>query len=177
MRRAIIAVFAAVALLIGVSACTTPDGHPLEHNAGQWPSFVVEDHTNNTYFPVNGAYGRWGISGGIRGNCADYPNRICLKWKEGTPSPYSNGAHTGWAYHSGGPYDGQKYWCSTVVNPIARNQSAAIRQELIEHEIGHCFGLAHGEQGSGTMEPESSGQFANPPQDEKDLLRQQYLPS
>lgn len=155
-----------------LAACAKPDGHPLVHAKGQWPAVVVEDHTTAA-FPVNGSFGAWGIQGAIRGNCSAYPSRICYRFVMGSTS--TNGAYTSWQYYSAGPNANQKFWCTTTINPGIASASAAARTELVRHEIGHCYGLAHEPQGTGTMEPTVTGRFATPTADERSTLRSLYV--
>lgn len=173
--RYVISVLAVVGLAVGCANRPT-DGHPLQHFLGQWPSVVVEDHTS-AYFPVDGSFGpAWGIQGAIRGNCADYPTRICYKFFEGSVAGTgSNAAYTRWAYYDSGPYSGQKFWCTTTISPDMRTASLAIRTQIVRHEIGHCYGMAHAPQGTGVMEPIERGDFPNPTQDERDTVRSLYV--
>lgn len=164
MKRLLLLVVAIAAFV----ACAPTDGHPIVHAPGQWPSVVVEDHTSAAW-PVNGAFGpRWGIGGAFRGNCADHPASVCYRLLEGSTS--ASGGYTGWTYTAAG-----KVSCTTTFNQRNDAAPAAIREELVLHEIGHCYGLAHTAQGAGVMEPTVTGRYTYPTPDERDTMRRIYL--
>jgi hypothetical protein len=144
------------------------DGATIEH-VGTWPNVVVENNTAFAYFPVAEAFRRWRIGNVVYGDCASFPDRVCYRFDEQRTK--FSGGYTVWTMHGG---THTVFQCHTMVNPGARLATPEKRQELLEHEIGHCYGMAHVKQGSGVMSPTSDGQFTYPTQDEIDTMRSLY---
>ena len=167
-RQLIIAGLLATA---AVSGCSTPAtsyagtvtwGAPLAHQAGHYPSLVVEDDTTSSW-PIAQAVASWQVPVTF-GRCI--PNVNCVRFTE-VSSLGGNRVGLTWRPVSTGP--------ETVTIQLADNPRMNGWETLqdVTHEFGHALGLGHDDVG--VMHAAITGAYWAPNAAELARVRSIYL--